>query len=108
MFKIPFVVRCAAALIFLSLSITPVAALTSEEVMTKMSKDQRSGYLAGAIEMAAFMNHAEGRRERAQCVLNLFFGDDVEPLLFDKTLATFKDRQAMPVIHLIIKRECGE
>ncbi|MCR9196588.1 MAG: hypothetical protein NXH88_17755 [Hyphomonas sp.] len=108
MFKVPFAGRRAVALVALSLSAAPAAALTGEDVMEKMGKDERNGYLAGAVEMAAFMNHADGRRERAQCVLDLFFGDDADPLLFDKTLSEFKDRQAMPVIHLVIRRECGE
>ena len=108
MFKIPFFGQCSVTLLTLSLSMTPVAALTGKEVMTNMSDEQRHAFLAGSVEMAAFMNHAEGRRERAQCVLNLFFGDDADPLLFDRTLTAHEDRQAMPVIHLVIRRECGE
>ena len=89
-------------------SIAPAQALTGEDVMDRMSKDERNGYLAGAVEMAAFMNHVDGRRERAQCILGLLFGDAADPLVFDRTLAEFLDHQAMPVIHLVIKRECGE
>lgn len=108
MFKFSFIGQCAAALIILSMSVPSANALTGEDIMSKMNADQRHAYIAGSIEMAAFMNHAEGRRERAQCVMNLFFGDDADPLLFDRTLAEFEDRQAMPVIHLVIRRECGE
>ena len=107
MFKIPFVGRCAAALIFLSLSITPVAALTGEEVMTKMSNEESFAYISGSIEMAAFLAKAEGEDSKAACIIDWYFGSGNGAEQIDEALSRFKDRGAQAVMIALINRRCS-
>jgi hypothetical protein len=85
----------------------PAHAVTGADVTDRMNKDQRNGFLFGALEMAAFQDQLAGRNERARCILGIF-GRENDPLLLDNALSHYKDRSAMPVIHLVIKQECGE
>jgi len=107
MFKTQYVGRCAAALFALSLSAAPAAALTGEDVMTKMGKDERNGYLAGAVEMAAFIAHHQGDSERSSCIMDWFFGGGNGPEEIVQALNHFKDRQAHPVLFVLMNRTCA-
>ena len=67
--------RHTSACRFISYFITIVAlslpanALTGEEVMTNMSDRESFAYIAGSVEMAAFMASADGQSARAQCII---------------------------------------
>jgi hypothetical protein len=85
----------------------PAQSLTGEDVVERMSSEESNGYLAGAIEMAAFLSGTRENSERSDCIMNWYYeGDGVEELI--AALTRYKDRQALPVIHLMINRACGE
>ena len=85
----------------------PAAALTGGDVLDGMNTDQRGGYLAGAIEMAAFQLAAQGNTERGNCVMGWFYDKKGTDEIV-AALARFKDRQALPVIQALIERACGK
>jgi hypothetical protein len=88
-------------------STAPAWSLTGEDVLDRMSKDERGGYLAGSIEMAAFLSAMQGNNKRADCIMDWYYKQDgVEKLV--AALSGYKDRQALPVVHVIIKKACGE
>jgi len=85
----------------------PAWSLTGEDVLDRMSSDESSGYLAGSIEMAAFLSAMQGNNQRADCIMDWYYNQDgVEKLV--AALSSYKDRQALPVVHVIIKKACGE
>lgn len=86
---------------------TPSLALTGEDVLDWMSKDERGGYLSGSVEMAAFLSSIQGNNERADCIMDWYYKQD-GPARVVAALSRYKDRQALPVIHLMIKKACGE
>ena len=106
MFKMPYVGRCAAALVVVSLSAAPAAALTGEDVMTKMGEDERGGYLTGSVEAAAFLALSAGDKERSSCIVEWFFGDGNGPEQIAQAFNHFRERQAQPIIYALINRAC--
>jgi hypothetical protein len=107
MFKNSFAGRYAAALLALALSASSAAALTGEDLMTKMGEDERNGYLTGAVEMAAFIAHQQGDPERLSCIMDWFFGGGSGPEEIVQALNHFKDRQAHPVLFVLMNRTCA-
>jgi hypothetical protein len=86
---------------------SPGLALTGADVLQKMSADERSGYLAGNIDMAAQLIFRDGKHERSTCIFNWYYkGGGVAQVL--QALERFKDKQVQPVIYALIDRACGE
>jgi hypothetical protein len=89
-------------------AICPTAsALTGAEVLEKMNADQRSGYLAGNIDMAAQLSFHDGRQERSTCIFNWYYEQGGVTQVV-QAIERFKDRQVQPVIYALITRACGE
>lgn len=94
------------ATLLLILGTSSASALTGEDVIDRMSSDQRSSYLFGAMEMAAFLAAVEGDEERSQCIPDWFHDQDgLKEIIL--TLEEFKERSAMPIIHTLFRRACG-
>ena len=86
---------------------SPVTALTGEDVLDKMSSEERTAYLTGNIGMASFLTFAEGKNERSECITDWYYKDGgVQQLV--TALGRFKDRQAQPIIYALIERACGK
>lgn len=85
----------------------PAAAITAGDVLDKMNADQRGTYLAGTIEMAAFLAGLGGNKPRAECIVDWYYNKTGTADVVGG-LAQFKDRQALPVIYFFIKKACGE
>lgn len=86
---------------------TPAYALTGGDILDKMNSDQRGSYLAGSVEMAAFLTSLEGNKERASCIMDWYYKQNgIDSIV--AMLSKYKDRQALPVLQVLIKRACGE
>lgn len=108
MFKVPFSGRCAAALLDFIISAGPAAALTGEDLMTKMTAQERFTYVAASIEMAAYMTQLQGNGAKASCVMDWFFGEESRMPEVERLLTHFEDRTVQPVILVLINRTCGD
>ncbi len=83
------------------------SALTGQDILDNMNSDQSHGYLFGSIEMAAFLSNVNGNTDRSRCIINWYNNDGgVNQII--QALGRFKDREAQPVIHVLIKKACGE
>lgn len=89
-------------------SAVPAWSITAGDVLDRMSPDERGGYLSGTVEMAAFLSSIQDKKERAECIVRWYFKERKGTEQIMLALARFKDKQAMPVIHAVIKRACGE
>ncbi len=85
----------------------PAAALTGGDVLDKMNADQRGSYVAGTVEMAAFLSGLQGNKTRADCIMDWYYNKGGTSGIVTG-FAQYKDRQALPVIYLLIKKACGE
>lgn len=92
----------------LLLAATPAFAITAGEVLDKMTRDERFGYITGAIDMA--MYHAstlEKNNPKAECILNWYYGKDAPGPkqvlnMFDRN----RERNAIALIQVLINRAC--
>lgn len=89
-----------------SLSSSPAEAVTAGDVVGKMSKEERYGYLSGAIDMAMFMHSQNGGGAKAECIMGWFYKDKKSgeeiAALFDSN----KARPAIGLLHVLIGRHC--
>lgn len=86
----------------------PARAITAGDVLDWMSSEERAGYLAGTVEMAAFLSGLAGNKKRADCIMAWYFDRKDGPRQITEWLGEYKERQALPVIHLVITEACGE
>ncbi len=105
--RIRSVLYSAAILLGAAVSGGPAAALTGADVLDNMSSDHRIGYLAGSIEMAAFLSASQGNTERGNCIMGWFYDKKGTEEIVE-ALARFKDKQALPVMNALIQRACGK
>jgi acetylornithine/succinyldiaminopimelate/putrescine aminotransferase len=85
---------------------SPAAALTAGDVLDRMSTAEQTAYTFGSMEMAAFLAHAAGNAARGRCIID-WYGKGGQAQIIG-ALASFRQEQAQPVIHTLIKRACGE
>lgn len=86
----------------------PAHALTGADIMEKMDSDERFAYVAGAIEMAAFLSQVNGQPKKADCIMDWYFDRDTGTKQVYQALSHFNDRQAHPVIVALINKTCGK
>lgn len=96
----------AAVALFIA---TPALAIPAGDVLDRMTLDQRSGYLSGAVEMAMFIAATQERNQaKSDCIRNWYFGEGTGSAR--EILAVFeanRKREAMPLIMIVINRHCG-
>jgi hypothetical protein len=87
----PFRYLTALSVVGLALlvAIQQASAITAEDVMKKMSPEQRAQYLAGLIDMLAYQTAASGDRAKGSCILAKFYDSDSKSSLA-QTLDVFK------------------
>jgi hypothetical protein len=51
------------------------AAVTVDDVMKKMSEQERLGYLQGLIDMLAYQTAVAGNRDKGNCIIDAFVDD---------------------------------
>ena len=92
-------------------SAVPVNALTAEDVMKKMTQDQRSSFLLGVIEGLAFSRYVKDKpnTKGMECIHDWKYGSkgDTNTLrmldLFDKR----PKQPVVPLLYVLIKQDCG-
>lgn len=101
---------CVAAALALgtALGTGPAAALTGDDIMNKMTGDERFFYISGAVEMAAFLANVGGEKDRSICIMDWYLESDESTVRLHQALSHFSDRQAHPVIVAVINRACPQ
>lgn len=101
--------RLVTAALAVSLFAQNAAAITSAEVMNKMSKDERFGYVTGLVDMLAYQTALAGHGKDAVCIVSAFYRKDRQQnwqRLYD-AFARFGDRRPEAIVTLIAKNACG-
>lgn len=95
---------------FILLMVTASSALpvTNRDVLEMMSGKEAGVYLAATVDMAAFMAHVEGDRQRSRCIVDWYFDNEDTTAYVMKVLERFQDRTPQAVIYTLINRQCGE
>ena len=105
--------KCVAALLVLTGVYTfPALAITSKEVMSKMSEDERFGYLTGLIDMLAYHAGMAGNTARVKCIVDAYYRDPKPTSAawskLYKALDRFHDKQPATVVALLAEQACGK
>jgi hypothetical protein len=98
----------AATAFFSMFPSAPARAIDAGEVMDKMSDDERSGFIAGSVDMAAHLYAMDGNGEKADCAVKWLFDDESS---LEEIFAFFdahKGRDAVGLLSVLINRHCGE
>lgn len=96
---------------FIASSAGSAAALTADDVMNKMSEDQRFGYISGIVDGLAFARWQQDKPDNAgtQCIYDWYYGGD--GAAGQQILRQFEarpERHADVLIYALIKGQCGE
>jgi hypothetical protein len=94
-----------------AISTTSAFALTAKDVMEKMSKDDRNGYLTGLIDMRMFVAAQAGDAKLAQCIHDAYYRDlkqdgDAWSRLIE-TFTRFPEKDAATIVYLLVKKTCS-
>lgn len=95
-------------LIALLLTATPAFAVTAGDVLDKMSRDQRFGYITGALDMAMYKAATlEKDNAKAECILNWYYGKDAPgPKQVIVMFEGNRERNAIALLQVLINRAC--
>ena len=86
-------------------------ALTADDVLNKMNSDQRFGYISGVIEGLAYARWAKDQPDSTgmNCVYDWYYqGGEERSNQVDTWLHRHLDRPVGALLHVLIKRDCGE
>lgn len=91
-------------------SLTPHAsAFTGEEMMTVFNERERSLYIAGLVDMAAWQFAGSKQQERAECVLQWFYTDDLQVQeRLENLFVEYPNQEAGKVTLALIGRTCPD
>ncbi len=87
----------------------PASAFTGREVMEVFSQKERSVYFAGLADMAAFDQAVLGNTDRADCIADWFYGDDLgntTVVQIESAAGQFPEQQVYRIVSALIKRAC--
>lgn len=82
-------------------------AITAKDVLDKMSKEERVGYLTGLIDMLAYKELLAGDKAYAQCLSDAFYKDKTMGERIYSTLAAYPDKAPEGLVYLLFKKACG-
>lgn len=88
-----------------------VYAQSAGDVLNKMNSDQRFGYIGGVVEGLATARWLKDKPDQTgmQCIYNWYLSDDKKQFNTMMTwLERHPDKPVGTLIHVLIKRECGE
>ena len=94
-------------LITVAIGASPAMAITAEDVLEKMSKDQQFGYLTGLIDMLAYKELLEGDKPYAQCLSDAFYKDKTMSERIFSSLRAYPDKAPEGIIYLLMMKACG-
>lgn len=95
-------------LLSLVLCTSPALALTGKDVMEKMNKDVRWGYVSGMVDMLSYRALLDDDKARAECLYKWFYKTDETPNLIYGALDRYANKAAQGIIIVFAKRACGE
>ncbi|MEP5730829.1 MAG: hypothetical protein ABJL67_15835 [Sulfitobacter sp.] len=86
-------------------------ALTADDVLNKMSDEQRHGYVSGMVDAFAFARWQANKPDKTgmQCIYNWYYSGDADTKR--KIYAWFErhlDKHADALLFVLVKKECGE
>jgi hypothetical protein len=99
-----------AAAAFLS-SGKEAAALTAEEVLNRMSDEERFAYISGVVDGLAFARWTADQPDNTgmQCIYDWYYGGNAAVRETIQTwLTRHQDRPVDALMYVLIRRECGE
>lgn len=98
----------AIAVPSLFLGSTPACAIDAGDVMDKMEPCERSGFVAGAVDMASHLYAANGNREKADCAVDWLFRQENSLQEVHAFFDQYKDKDAVGLLSILIDRHCGK
>lgn len=93
---------------FLFFGATPACAIDAGDVMDKMQPCERSGFIAGAADMASHLYAVQGNRVKADCIVNWVFRDDDSLRAIHGFFDQYNDKDAVGLLSILIDRHCGK
>ena len=106
----PFAVLTVAA-ILMAAATAPAAGQTAGDILTKTTADHRVGYISGVVEGLAFARYLRDKPDTSgmKCIYDWYLkgGDAV----WTKILAWLQrhpDKRVGVLVHVLVKRECGD
>jgi hypothetical protein len=97
-----------AALLAVAATSWPVQAIDAWEVMEKMESRERSGFLAGAVDMAAHIYAVNGNKKKADCAVMWYFDDKNSLREIYAFYEQHKNKDAVGLLAFLIDRKCGK
>jgi hypothetical protein len=106
--RVSRVAAASVSALALLVSVQVAMAITAEDVMKKMSKEERFSYLTGLIDMLAYQTAAAGNSAKASCINNVYYrdGKDVAWKNLYDAFDNFSDRQPAIIVALLVKKAC--
>lgn len=89
----------------------PASAQNAGDVMNKMGSDERVGYVAGVIEGLAYSRWLKDRPDDTgmKCIYDWYYkGAGKNWTSISAWFNRHPDKYAGPLLHVLIKKECGE
>ncbi|MBM1567729.1 hypothetical protein [Sulfitobacter mediterraneus] len=86
-------------------------ALTADEVLNKMSDDQRHGYISGIVDGYAYARWLSDRPDNtgSQCIYTWYYdGGAKKWRQIHQWFERHLDKPVDALLHVLIKKECGE
>jgi hypothetical protein len=97
-----------AALLMLTATVHSASAITAEDVMKKMSHEQRVGYLAGLVDMLAYQAAANGDRAKGNCIADRFYREKREDSIARtlEVFSKFSDKRPEILLSVLANQLC--
>jgi hypothetical protein len=87
------------------------AAVTADHVLNEMSTEEKGAYIAGLVDGLAYSRWLTHRPDDTamQCYYSWFYGSGPEKWArIDQWFTRHLDKPAVPLLYVLIKKECGE
>jgi len=99
----------AAAVLAAGMGIpNPAGAIDAGDVMDRMERKERLGFIGGAVDMASHLYAVAGKTEKANCAVNWYFREEDSLRAIFDFLDAHKEVDAVGLISILIDRRCGE
>lgn len=86
----------------------PAAAISADDVLNKMEKKERLGYLTGLVDMLSYQAVLAGNRARAECIHDAFYvNKSVWDQLID-LLGQYPDKAPEGLVVVLTNRACSK
>ena len=86
-------------------------ALTADDVLNKMNTEQQTSYIAGVVGGFAYSRYLRDQPDTSgmSCINNWYYGSGTNKWARIETWFTRHiEKQAEPLLYVLIKKECGK